>query len=225
MGQAAVTRCSPLHKVSRPQILIFVVLKVSYLSSLTPSLHCYIISCGFCIAFVFHGFSSITLTFTLKMKESSFGWWMELWSKSDVTNWQPNIGFLVVLRFSSISNLVHVIHNFTPLKRPQAVLATVSARRRHASKMMSQFDSPTPILCRQSVGIFHVSLPFKSYLECNDLAGILAFTFQNLGFTTLKCKFTSTWPPRRFLQANRIVWTIGRANWSSRLVCRGLQEK
>ena len=62
---------------------------------------------------------------------------------------------------------------------PEVVLA---AGWRDKAKMTSPFDSPTPILCSQFVGIFHLSLTVQKLFECIDMAGNLAFRFQNLGF-------------------------------------------
>jgi hypothetical protein len=65
--------------------------------------------------------------------------------------------------------------------------------------MTSPFDSPTPILSRQSVEIFHLSLTVQKLFVCIYLAGNLASRFRNLGFLgilTLKCYFLSMRPPK-----------------------------
>ena len=63
---------------------------------------------------------------------------------------------------------------------PEVILA---ARWRPKAKMMSPFDSPTPILYGLSVENFRLSLTVQKLFECIDLAGNLALRFQNLGFS------------------------------------------
>ena len=124
---------------------------------------------------------------------------MEVRSKSDVTNRQPDIGFLLVLhwRCSSISNLLHVIRDFYSFKIGSEVALAV--RWRPAAEMISPFDSTTPILHRRFVENNRLSLTVQKIFGCIDLAGKMAFRFENLGFwwvLTPKCNFVSTQPPK-----------------------------
>jgi hypothetical protein len=83
--------------------------------------------------------------------------------------------------FSSISNLSQVIRDFYRVKiGPEVVLA---ARWRPKAKMMSPFDSPTPILPRLSVKMFRLSLTVQKLFVCICLSGNLASRFRNLGFS------------------------------------------
>ena len=83
-----------------------------------------------------------------------------------------------------MSNLSQAIRVFYSFKMgPEVVLAAMSARRRHATEITTPIDSPTQILYRRSVGIFRLSLAVKKLFECIDLAGNVAFGFQNLGFS------------------------------------------
>ena len=59
----------------------------------------------------------------------------------------------------------------------------LAARWHPKEKITSPFDSPIPTLYRHSVEIFRLSLTVQKLFEGIDLAGNLAFRFQNLGFS------------------------------------------
>ena len=86
---------------------------------------------------------------------------------------------------------------------PEVVLV---ARWRPKEKMTSPFDSPTPILYRLSVEFVRLFLTVQKLFVCIDLAGNLAFRFQNLGFLTPKYSLESTRPSKgTSFTANHVV--------------------
>jgi hypothetical protein len=101
----------------------------------------------------------------------------------------------------------------------------LAARWRPKSDITSRLDSLTPILCRRSIEMFSLSLTVQKLLECIDLAGNLAFRFQNLGFSGgFDDPEINATPERHFLQQTA-SFEPSRANRLSLLGCRGIQEQ
>jgi hypothetical protein len=76
---------------------------------------------------------------------------------------------------------------------PKVVLAD---RWRLEAEITSRLQSPTPVLHKRSLGIFRSSLTVQKLLKCIDLAGNLAFGFQNL-------EFSGSFDPRNVISYQR----------------------
>jgi hypothetical protein len=58
----------------------------------------------------------------------------------------------------------------------------MAAGRRPSAEMTLPFDSPTSTFRGQFLGIFRLYLTAQKFFQFTDLAGNVAFGFENLGF-------------------------------------------